>query len=228
MASQQKLRLKGTVVSAATVFLLIGFSMILTGVAQQGPFTDEETARLKRGEVVIKHIERKISDTEQMSKLVSSVLINQPAEVIWEVVGHPEREKEWIPLVKKSDVVSDVRPTPTTRRNVTDYIVAAYGFEVYYSLVREYDYQARTIKGYLDKTRPHKYFLEVTNGWNFISYGNGIIFQYWSDSKLVLNVPRVISDSLAEKQLAAGALAIRKRCDFIAEEMKRRSPGTPP
>jgi ribosome-associated toxin RatA of RatAB toxin-antitoxin module len=220
--------LKGTVVSAATIFLLIGFSMILTGVAQKEPFTSEETARLERGEVVLKHVETKLSDTEQLSRAVGSVLILHPAEVIWEVVDHPEREKEWIPYVKQSAVVSDVRPTATTRVNITDYRVAAFGVEVYYSLVREYDYQARTIKGHLDKSRPHKYFIDVTNGWNFIPYGKGIIFQYWSDSKLTINLPRVLSDTLAEKQLAAGVVAIRKRCDFIAEEMKRRSPGTPP
>jgi len=192
------------------------------GSASKLPFTADELAMLEHGEVVIKHAETKVSDTEQSSKLVASVLIHHSPEVIWEVLDHPEREKEWIPHLKKSAVVSDKRSTHTTRVNVTDYKFALLGIKVYYSLVREYDYKAKTIKAYMDKERPHKLFRDIEAGWNFYPWRDGIIFQYWSDSKLTINLPKVISKRLAEKQLAAGVLAIRKRCDYIATEMKRR------
>lgn len=186
---------------------------------QAKPFTLEELKKLENGEVVFSHEERKISEKEQASLLVVSVLITQPEEVLWEVLDHPEREKEWLPFVKKSEVVKDYRPTHSTRVNVTDYVVAGFGIEVYYSLVREYDYSAKKIVGHLDKTRPHKYFVDIHNWWNFYPYKTGIIFQYSSDSRLVIDIPRVISEKLAEKNLIAGIGAIRKRCNFIAEEM---------
>lgn len=185
------------------------------------PFTLEELKKLENGEVVFTHEERQISESEQTSLLVVSVLITQPEEVLWIVLDHPEREKEWIPFVKKSEVVKDFRPTPTTRVNVTDYVISGFGLEVYYSLVREYDYAAKKIVGHLDKTRPHKYFLDIHNWWNFFPHKNGIIFQYSSDSRLVVNIPRVISEKLAEKNLISGIGAIRNRCDFIAKEMRR-------
>ena len=200
-------------------------TLLLAGsneTANKLPFTADELARLERDEVVIKHTETKVSDTEQSSKLVASVLIHHPPEVIWEVLDHPEREKEWIPHLKKSAVVSDKRPTPTTRVNVTDYKFTLLGLKVYYSLVREYDYKAKTIKAYLDKERPYKFFRDIEAGWNFYPWRDGIIFQYWSDSKLTINLPKVISKRLAEKQLASGVMAIRKRCDYIATEMKHR------
>lgn len=183
------------------------------------PFTLDELKKLENGDVVLSHEEKQISDTEQLSTLVASVFIPHPPEVLWAVLDHPEREKEWIPGVKKSEVVKDSRPTPTKRSCVIDYVVGGFGLEVYYSLVRDFDYDKKKISGYLDKDRPHKYFVDVHNWWNFYDYKNGIIFQYSSDSKLTLNIPRVLSDTLAEKQLAAGILAIRKRCDFIAKEM---------
>ncbi len=200
----------------------IGLFAASTTATSKPPFTTEELDKLVRGEVVYSLVETKISDTEQTSMLVTSVLIRHPAEVIWEVLNHPEREMEWIPYLKESTVVIDKRPTPTTRVTVIDYKIVAYGIKVYYSLVREYDYKARTIRAYMDKERPYKYFLDIQAGWNFYPYRDGIIFRYWSDSKLTINLPKVISRRLAEKQLAAGIEAIRKRCDYIAEEMKRR------
>ncbi len=200
----------------------LGLVAASIGAAGELPFSPEELARLERGKVVFSLVETRISDTRQSSVLVGSVLIHHPPEVIWEVLNHPEREKEWIPYLKESTVVSDKWPTPSTRINVTDYKFSAYMIKVYYSLVREYDYEAKTIKAYLDKARPHKYFIDIQAGWNFYPYRDGIIFQYYSDSKLTVNLPRFISRRLAKRQLAAGVAAVRKRCHYIAEEMKRR------
>lgn len=198
----------------------LGLVAASTETAGELPFSPEELARLERGKVVFSLVETRISDSKQSSMLVGSVLIQHPVEVIWEVLEHPEREKEWIPYLKESTVVSDKWPTPSTRVTVTDYRFRAYMIKVYYSLVREYDYEAKTIKAYMDKTRPHKYFLDIQAGWNFYPYQNGIVFQYYSDSKLPVKLPQFISRRLARRQLTAGIAAVRKRCDYIAEEMK--------
>jgi|GEM_PF-2454357 len=224
MVGGTKLGRGGCGLSAIALIILSWLFLNPSLGADKPPFTLQELAKLERGEVVLKHVETKTSDTEQLSRLVASVLIRRPPEVLWEVLDHPEREKDWIPYVKQSAVVSDLRPTPTTRVNITDYRVAAFGMEVYYSLVREYDYKAKTIVAHMDKGRPHKYFVDIHSWWNFFDHKDGIIFQYSSDSQLTLNMPKLLSDSLAEKQLAMGVGAIRKRCDFIAEEMKRRQP----
>ena len=130
------------------VFLSTALAVVMTAIAlasltpedtSQPPYSTRELKKLEQGEVVVTHRESQVSETEQSSTLVASVLINHPAEVIWKVLDHPEREVEWIPLLKKSAVVSDKRPTPSTRVNVTDYRFSVFGMEVYYSLVREYD-----------------------------------------------------------------------------------------
>ncbi|UCD85868.1 MAG: SRPBCC family protein [Deltaproteobacteria bacterium] len=201
---------------------LLGLVSFPIKAAEELPFSPEELARLERGKVVFSLVEARLSDTQQSSVLTGSVLIQHPPEVIWEVLEHPEREKEWIRYLKESTVVSEEWPTPSTRVTVTDYRFDFHVVEVYYSLVREYDYEARTIRAYLDKKRPHKYFVDIQAGWNFYPYQDGIIFQYYSDSKLTVNLPRFISRRLAKRQLAAGIATVRKRCHYIAEEMKGR------
>jgi len=186
--------------------------------AEELPYTAEELARLERGEVVLRHAEKPIGEKELASMLVGAVWVPHPLEVIWEVLDHPEREIEWIPRVKQSQVVSDLRPTPTTRANVTDYRIGALGLEAYYSLVREYDYQEKTIKAHMDKNRPHRFFEDIQAGWNFYPYRAGVIFEYWSDSKLVFEVPGFLSQTLTERTVIAGISAFKERCDQVAKE----------
>jgi len=188
--------------------------------AEELPFTAEELARLERGEVVLRHVGKPIAEKEFISLLVGAVWVPHPLEVIWEVLDHPEREIEWIPHVKQSQVTSDLRPTPTTRVNVTDYRIGVFGIEAYYSLVREYDYQKKTIKAHLDKNRPRRFFEDIQAGWNFYPYRGGVIFQYWSDSKLVFEVPAFLSQALTERAVIAGIAAVKQRCDQVALERK--------
>jgi len=200
-------------------------ALLIPGIsrpAEDLPFTADELAKLQRGEVVLRHVEKPAAEKEVSSLLVGAVWVPHPLEVIWEVLGHPEREIEWIPHVSQSRVVSDIRPTPTTRANVTDYRIGALGIESYYSLVREYDYQAKTIKAHMDKNRPHRFFQDIQAGWDFFPYRGGVIFQYWSDSKLVFELPAFISQALAERTLMAGVAAVKQRCDQVALEMKQK------
>lgn len=188
------------------------------------PYTAEELARLERGEVVLRHVEQPIGEKEFVSLLVGAVWVPHPLEVIWEVLDHPEREIEWIPHVKQSRVVSDLRPTPTTRVNVTDYRIGALGLEANYSLVREYDYQQKTIQAHLDKNRPHRLFEDIQAGWNFYPYRAGVIFEYWSDSKLYFEVPAFLSQTLTERTVIAGIAAVKQRCDQVAREHQAKPP----
>jgi carbon monoxide dehydrogenase subunit G len=208
---------------------LAGPLLIPVAVRPSGdlPFTAEELEKLEAGGVVVRHEERELSENEFTSMLVGAVLVRHPEEVIWEVLNHPERDIEWIPGVRKSELVSDACPTPTTRVNVTDTTIGAFGIEAYYSFVREYDYEKRTIKAHMDKDRPHRFFQDIKAGWDFFPYKGGTIFQYWSDSKMVIDLPDFISEYLGEKTVIAGVASVAKRCDDIAEEMKEKKPKPP-
>lgn len=189
------------------------------------PFTEEELAKLAKGEAVIRLVEKELSDGEVSSLLVSAVLVRHPPEVIWEVLNHPEREVEWIPGVKKSELVSDTCPTLSTRVNTTDYRLGFWGVEIYYSTIREYDYEKKTIKARLDQDRPHRFLKKSKAGWDFFPFEGGTIFQYWSQSELVVDIKvPFVSDALAERTLIAGVEAVAERCDQIALEMKKKKP----
>jgi hypothetical protein len=191
--------------------------------AEALPFSADELARLTNGEVIVRHLEQE-GPEGMSSRLVAVVLVRQPEEVIWEVLNHPEREAEWVPGLVKSAVVKDECPTETTRANTTDYLLSPLGIDVYYSTVREYDYQNRVIKSRLDPDRPRKFFIDIQAGWDFYPYQDGIIYQYWSDSKLAVDLPDFIAEPLGERALVAGVKAISARCDQVAAEMKQRPP----
>jgi hypothetical protein len=213
----------------ALIACLAGSLLVPAAVrpARDLPFTPEELEKLEAGEVVVRHEENELSENEFTSMLVGAVLVRHPEEVIWEVLNHPERDIEWIPGVKKSELVSDACPTPTTRINVTDTRIGAFGLEAYYSLVREYDYEKMTIKAYMDKDRPHRFFQDIKAGWDFFPYKGGTIFQYWSDSNLVVDLPSFISEYLGEKTVIAGVASVAERCDQVAGEMKKKKPAPP-
>jgi len=210
------------------VVLLAGAAFMWGAVVASAdlPFSAEELEGLSRGEVVIRHQEKAISEEDVSSLLVGAIWVPHPPEVIWEVLNHPEREIEWIPGVKQSKLIKDLCPTPTTRTNTTDYRLGFFGIEAYYSTVREYDYEKKTIKGYMDKDRPHRFFQDIQSGWDLFPYKGGIIFQYWSDSKLTIDIPlpAFVSDALTERTVIAGVAAVAKRCDEVAQEMKKKKP----
>jgi len=216
------LKLKRSFALGAGVVLLAVVFPVALGAQDKLPFSAEELSRLAKGEVVIRVVEKEGPDKVVSSMLVAAVLVRHPPEVIWEVLNHPEREIEWIPNVKKSALVGDTCTSPTTRENVTDYVLGAFGLEAYYSTVRVYDYENMVIKAHMDKTRPSRFFKDIKSGWDFYPYKDGTIFQYWSDSKLVIDIklPAFLSDALAEKTLVMGVEAVAERCNVIAKEMK--------
>ncbi len=69
--------------------------------------------------------------------------------------------------------------------------------------------------------RPARFFQDIKNGWDFFPFKEGTIFQYWSDSKMVVDIPTFISDWLAERTVIAGVESIRERCDVVAKEMAK-------
>jgi hypothetical protein len=211
-------------VSAAGVAFMAYAILLPKALCAQAeiPFNEEELARLEKGQVVLRHVEKKISEEEATSLLKGTVLVHHPEEVIWEVLNHPELEKDWLPHVSQSKVVSDRCISPTSRENVTDYRIKLLGVEIYYSLVREYDYEKRTIKAHMDKERPHRFFNDIQSGWNFFPYKDGVIFQYWSDSNLVITLPQFISGYLSERAVTSGIAEVANRCDVIAQEMKNK------
>ncbi len=209
------------------VLFTIG-SVPLSSHSADLPFTAAELVELEKGEIIIKHEEKEISESELSSLLVSVFFVPHPVEVIWEVLDHPEREVEWIPGVKQSKLVRDVCLSRTSRQNTTDYRLGGLGLEVYYSTIREYDYKNQTIKGYMDKERPARLFRDIESGWELFPYKNGTIFKYWSISRLDVDIPMFISDFLAERTLVAGAKSVRERCQEVAEQMKGGKTGSHP
>jgi Polyketide cyclase / dehydrase and lipid transport len=191
-------------------------------------FTDEELARLDKGEMVVRHVEKKQPDKSTSSRLVTFSYIPYPPEVIWSVLNHPELEPEWIEECKESVIIKDECTSPTTRSIAIDYKLKSFGIEAVYSIVRYYDYEKKTIFGQMDKDRPHKIFEDVKAGWELIPYKKGVIFKYWSDTKFSWEPPAFIKNFLEEAGASQNSSFVRKRCDQIAKDVaEKKTPINP-
>ena len=189
---------------------------------------DAELVRLEKGELVIRHIEKKLPDKSTSSRLVYLSYIPYPPEVIWEVLNHPELEPIWIDECEKSVIINDECKSPTTRTVTIDYKLKSLGIEALYSMVRNYDYEKKTITGQMNKDRPHKIIEDVQAGWDLIPYKDGIIFQYWSDTKFTWEPPAFIKRFLEKAGASQNSSKVRKRCDQISGDvMKKKMPINP-
>ncbi len=204
MRTLRKTVYAGCCVIAAAVLLYAGKAACDPGIKLSSPplparalegLGPTDIASLEAGRIVVLKQDSGEGKGKQ-SYIRASLVFNQPIDKVWDLLKHTERQEEYLPHLKASDLI-----TVSTTSNVTEFLLKIMFFNIRYRVDHTFDNKDYRLSWHLDPGYDNG-LKELEGYYNLYAIdGTHTLARYGSKVDVGSLVPEFVEDYLTRKDL---------------------------